>query len=69
MLQVRSLVRYVNRREELVTTSDSLPLYNVTERFATQSTMTRNVITTSIPTLGNDLDISLQAYYRNNSYN
>lgn len=69
MLQVRSLVRYVNHREELVTTSDSLPLYNVTERFATQSTMTRNVITTSIPTLGNDLDISLQAYYRNNSYN
>lgn len=69
MLQVRSLVRYVNRREELVTASDSLPLYNVTERFATRSTMTRNVITTSIPTLGNDLDISLQAYYRNNSYN
>lgn len=31
--------------------------------------MTRNSITTSIPTLGNDLDISLQAYYRNNSYN
>ena len=69
MLQVRSLVRYVNRREELVTASDSLPLYNVTERFVTRSTMTRNVITTSIPTLGNDLDISLQAYYRNNSYN
>ena len=69
MLQVRSLVRYVNRREELATASDSLPLYNVTERFATRSTMTRNVITTSIPTLGNDLDISLQAYYRNNSYN
>ena len=69
MLQVRSLVRYVNRREELVTVSDSLPLYNVTEHFATRSTMTRNVITTSIPALGNDLDISLQAYYRNNSYN
>ena len=69
MLQVRSLVRYANRREELVTASDSLPLYNVTERFATRSTMIRNVITTSIPALGNDLDISLQAYYRNNSYN
>ena len=69
MLQVHSLVRYADRREELVTASDSLSLYNVTERFATQSTMTRNVITTSIPTLGNDLDISLQAYYRNNSYN
>ena len=69
MLQVRSLVRYANRREELATASDSLPLYNVTECFATRSTMTRNVITTSIPALGNDLDISLQAYYRDNSYN
>ena len=69
MLQIHSLLRYTDRREELSTASDSLPLYNVTECFATRSTMTRNSITTSIPTLGNDLDISLQAYYRNNSYN
>ena len=69
MLQIHSLLRYTDRREELSTASDSIPLYNVTECFATRSTMTRNSITTSIPTLGNDLDISLRAYYRKNSYN
>ena len=67
--QIHSLLRYADHREELTAASDSLPLYNVAERFATRSAMTRNVIMTSIPVLGNDLDISFQAYYRDNSYN
>ena len=69
MLQINSLLRYANRREELTTTADSLLLYNSTENLATHSMMTRNVLTTSIPMFGNDLDLSLQAYYKNNSYN
>ncbi len=69
MLQIHSLLRYADRREELVSASDSLPLYNTMKRFATRSTMMRNAITTSFPTFGNDLDISVQAYYRDNSYN
>lgn len=69
LLQIRSLTRYSDRKEELETASDTQALYNTFERFITRSAMTRNIITTSIPVLGNDLDLSLQAYYKDNTYN
>ena len=69
LLQIRSLLRYAGRGERLETVSDSLPLYNTAERFTTRSAMTRNVVTGSFPVLGNDLELSLQTYYRDNTYN
>ena len=68
IIQAKSLLRYFNRRENLTDVSDSIAYYNVSERYATQSFVTKNILSTYLPLWGNNLELTTQAYYRNNLY-
>lgn len=68
IIQAKSLLRYFDRREALNDVSDSIAYYNASERYATQSFVTKNILSTSIPLWGNILELTTQAYYRNNLY-
>lgn len=68
IIQAKSLLRYFNRREALNDVSDSISFYNVSERYATQSFVTKNILSTSTPLWGNTLELATKIYYRNNLY-
>jgi hypothetical protein len=68
IIQGKSLLRYFNRNEMLTDHSDSTAFYTVSERYATQSLVAKNLLSTSFPLWKNYLDLSAKIYYRNNRY-
>lgn len=68
IMQTKSFFRYLNRQEALTDISDSISLYNIYERYTTQSFVTKNLLSTSFQLGKNHLDLSTKVYYRDNNY-
>ncbi|MGP1435067.1 MAG: hypothetical protein ACTTKN_00305 [Phocaeicola sp.] len=68
IMQAKSFFRYFNRQEALTDISDSTSFYNIYERYATQSIVTKNQLSTSFQLGKNYLDLGTKVYYRDNLY-
>ena len=68
IMQAKSFFRYFNRQEALTDISDSISLYNIYERYSTQSFVSKNLLSTSFQLGKNHLDLSTKVYYRDNKY-
>jgi len=67
-VQAKSLTRYLEREDKLDDASDTIGYYNVAERYATQSFMTKNILKTTLQLFTGYLDLGARAYYTNNLY-
>lgn len=68
ILQAKSLLRYYDRSEQLDDASDSVALYNVTDRYTVRAFTAKNIVTTSMPLWGNHLEMDLRAHYADTWY-
>ena len=68
VVEIKSLLRYFNRKEVLEDVADSISLYNLVERFATESFVAKNILSTSFSLFRNNLKLTSKFYYRNNVY-
>ncbi len=68
LVHAKSFVRHFDRSEVLTDVSDSASLYNVYERYATRSLVTKNLLSTSVSLGRNTLNIGAGVYYTGNSY-
>lgn len=68
IIQAKSFFRYFNRQETLTDISDSISLYNIYERYSTQSFVVKNLLSTSFRLGSNQLDLTTKVYYRDNNY-
>lgn len=69
IIQAKSFFRYFNRREALTDISDSTSFYNIYERYAIQSIVTKNQLSTSFQLGKHHLDLGTKSYYQDNFYN
>lgn len=68
ILQAKSLLRYYDQREQLDDVSDSVALYNISDRYTLRAFTAKNIVTTSIPLWGNSLEMDLRANYADTWY-
>lgn len=68
ILQVKSFIRYLYRKDQMKCYADTTNLYDVNELFKIKSFITKNAVSTSFQLFGNILDISSDFYYRTTSY-
>lgn len=78
MVQAKSLLRYLDRRESLAdvvtatptdaASDDSVSLYNVDGRYAIRSLIVRNKLSTSFQFINSHLDLGMSAAYRSQTY-
>lgn len=69
LIQAKSLIRYFDRSESIVDLSDSINLYNVSDRYTFKSFVTKNTVSSKFLLFGYYLDLGLKTYYKNNCYN
>lgn len=67
-LDVKSVIRYFDRRETLGSIADTISLYDISEVFATKSFITRNLGSTSFYIGKNLLSLGLKAEYSDQLY-
>jgi len=68
LIQLKSLIRYFNRKESLEDYSESTNLYNGLDNYAFKSFVSKNLISTKFVLLRNYLDVGIKTYYRDNHY-
>lgn len=68
IVQVKSLIRYLDRTECLEDFSDSTAFYNNSNRYAYKSFVSKGTLATKFLLFHNYLDLGVKAYYHDNSY-
>lgn len=67
-VEVKSLLRYFNREEKLRDTTDSIAFHDISEDYISKSFISKNILSTSFPLLGNMLKLTTKIHYKNNVY-
>lgn len=68
IVQAKSFLRYLERRESLTDVSDSALSYNVAGRYSTRSLVAKHLLSTTFQLRKSSIDLGARAYYRDDRY-